>query len=129
MTPTIATDINASFTAAAAAAVAAAIATVHCRSECGVLAQLVLFTVMVPHSKAMPNALREQHAARSNYASCGFEGAWPQQHTPEAVKPVETICLKDGSLADIAVVGEIFFTLICQWLALSYTAKPEDDQS
>ena len=70
---------------------------------------------MVPHSNAMPDALREQqHTTRSDYASYGFEGTWAQQHLPEAVKPVETICLQDGSLADIAVVGEISFTLICR---------------
>ena len=67
---------------------------------------------MVPHSKAMPDALLEQHAASSGYASSGFEGAWPRQHMPPgAVKPLETIKLKDGSLADIAVVGEILLSI------------------
>ena len=94
-----------------AAAAAAAILTVHCRSECGVLPQLVLFTIMIPHSKAMSDALLEQHATSSDYAGYGFQGTWPQQHMPEAVKPVETICLKDGSIADIVVVGEMLFTL------------------
>ena len=100
--------------AAAAAAAIAAIATVYCRSESGVLSQLVLFTIMIRHSKAMPDALLEQRATSSGSASNGFEGTWPQQHMPPgAVKPVETIRLKDGSLADIAVVGEILFTSCC----------------
>lgn len=64
---------------------------------------------MVPHSQAMPHALPEQHAASRRYASYGFEGTWPGQHMPGAVKPMETISLKDGSLADIAVVGQILF--------------------
>ena len=104
--------------AAAAAAIAAVIAvvvvvaiivatnTLHYRSESGVLAQLVLFTIMIPHSKAMRDGLLDQHATSSERASYGFEGSWAQQHMPRHVKPVDTICLKDGSLADIAVVGE-----------------------
>lgn len=83
----------------------------NCRWECGVLPQLVLFTLMVPHGKAMPHALPEQRAASRAYAGSGFQGAWPhalpEQHMHDAVKPVETISLKDGSLADIAVVGQI----------------------
>ena len=116
--------------AAAAAAIAAVVAvvvvvvasivatnTLHYRSESGVLAQLVLFTIMIPHSKAMRDGLLDQHATSSERASYGFEGSWAQQHMPRHVKPVDTICLKDGSLADIAVVGEILVTLHCHFAA------------
>ena len=64
---------------------------------------------MVPHSKMAPDPLLEQHAISSAYASNGSAGAWaawPAQHIPGAVKPVETISLNDGSLVDITVVGK-----------------------
>lgn len=66
----------------------------------------------------MPHALPEQHAAITGYASYGSKGTWPEQHMPGAVKPMETITLKDGSLADIAVVGDTlpFLDILQLWL-------------
>ncbi|KAL3141854.1 hypothetical protein ABBQ32_004519 [Trebouxia sp. C0010 RCD-2024] len=88
----------------------------HRKSECGVLPQLVLFTLMVPHAEATPGSpMPQQPASSFNYTS-GYGGSWAtwsvqqqqqqqQQHAPHVVKQKETISLHNGSLADVVVVA------------------------
>lgn len=93
-----------------------------CRSEIGVLPQLVLFTLLLPQDKAAPGPQLEQHAYSSQHASSGSRGGtpppWPAHQVSEAVKPTEAITFRDGTIADVLVVGKPAF-LSFTWYQIS----------
>ena len=69
----------------------------------------MVFTLLVKKSSAVPAPGLEQHAASSAYASNSSRSGTPPallvQNNSVAAKSKETIGFRDGSLADVVVVG------------------------